>query len=150
MHWYSSAGLGSLNWGLAYSLAYYPISILKINPLAFNVITKVLGGVLMAAYYFSRGKSEKERIKLDLEFAWNQKLLLGALAAASVKWLTAEACFYGALAGSPTPAIASAIYNLTPLVVLILSILIFKNTINIYKSIGFFVILLSVYLMNEK
>tara|TARA_Y100000816_G_scaffold185322_1_gene134476 strand:- start:274 stop:726 length:453 start_codon:yes stop_codon:yes gene_type:complete len=150
MHWYASAGLGSLNWGLAYALAYYPNAILKVNPLAFNVITKLLGGVLMTAYYTSRSKSEKERIKLDLKDAWNQKLLLSALAAASIMWLSGEAFFYGALASSPTPATASAIYNLTPLVVLVLSILVFKNTINVYKSIGFFVILLSVYLMNEK
>ena len=149
MNWFFEALVSALAYGSAYTAAYYPVSMKNIFSVPFNCCVKVVG-LLVSVFMLFFVSSRKERTKVlkELRHVFRQPALYLSILACSILWFSAEALFYEATKIADSPAQAAAIWNLSPIPVLLMSKLYYGNTFTSREMGGLGVIMLGVYLIN--
>ena len=149
MYWVFEDLLSALAFGLAYTGAYYPVTRHKISSVAFSAAVKIAGFVMVLVIgLFSGLANPKSNMRKEVARVVSNPLVMGVLLLCSVLWFGAEALFYEATKMAPQPSSAAAIWNLSPVPVFLLTVLFFKEKINIEQYIGIAAIVLAVYLIN--
>jgi len=149
MYWVFEDLLSALAFGSAYTGAYYPVTLHKISSIAFSGAVKLAGFVIILVIaLFSGLATPKSNLRKELRRVVSTPLVMGVLLLCSILWFGAEALFYEATKMAPQPSSAAAIWNLSPVPVFLLTVLFFKEKIDIQQYIGLAVIVLAVYLIN--
>ena len=150
MNWLWQSGLSALAFGTAYSFVYYSVSLHKVSSIAFNSVVKCVGLVIMLATLIWQCNygSDASRLTRELRRGASDWRLIAGMSIISLMWFTAEILFYKGQSLAPNPANATAIWNLSPVPVFLMSVLFYKSNLDLRQWIGLGVLTLSIYLIN--
>ena len=149
MYWITEDLLSALAFGTAYTATYFSVSLHDVSSVAFGAAVKFVGFLLvlmLVCYRTVISKNDSAIGEVGRLFKhWSSPLIIGVC---SVMWYAAEIMLYEAQKISKQPANATAIWNLSPLPVFLLSVLLYKRKVKLEQYIGLGVIVLAVFLIN--
>tara|TARA_Y100000389_G_scaffold205123_1_gene263548 strand:- start:2916 stop:3368 length:453 start_codon:yes stop_codon:yes gene_type:complete len=149
MYWITEDLLSALAFGTAYTATYFSVSLHDVSSVAFGAAVKFVGFWLvlaMVGYQALINSNVNVIAEISrLSKNWSSVLTIGIC---SVMWYAAEITLYEAQKISKAPANATAIWNLSPLPVFLLSVLLYKRKVSLEQYIGIGVIVLAVFLIN--
>jgi len=96
-------------------------------------------------YYYSY---QNKPIVREVKYVLGSPFVILVLLACSAMWFTAEVLLYETLSIAPQPAYATAVWNLAPLPVFLLSLHFSKSHVVLEQFMGIGCILLAVYFIN--
>lgn len=148
MLWLGSDLLSASVFGLAYTCVYYLTNKLKLSSLVCGCLVKLMGCMLITLimlYYYSY---QNKPIVREVKYVLGSPFVILVLLACSAMWFTAEVLLYETLSIAPQPAYATAVWNLAPLPVFLLSLHFSKSHVVLEQFMGIGCILLAVYFIN--
>lgn len=148
MLWLESDLLSAIVFGLAYTCVYYLTNKLGFSSLVCGCLVKLMGSVLMTLIMLYYTYRQKKSIVREVKHVIQSPFILLVLIACSAMWFSAEVLLYETQSIAPQPAYATAIWNLAPLPVFLLSLHLSKSHIIFEQFIGISCILFAVYLIN--
>lgn len=148
MRWVLADLLSASAFGIAYTCVYYLTNKLGYSSLTCGSLVKIAGGILISCILLFKLFIEKSPIGKEIASVAKSPFILGVIFACSLMWFGAEILLYETQSIAPQPAYASAVWNLAPLPVFLLSLHFSKSSILFEQYLGIGCILVAVYLIN--
>ena len=148
MRWVLSDLLSASAFGVAYTCVYYLTNKLGYSSLTCGSLVKIAGALLISCMLLFKLFVEKRPIGKEIASVARSPFVLGVIFACSLLWFGAEVLLYETQSIAPQPAYATAVWNLAPLPVFLLSLHFSKSPILFEQYLGIGCILVAVYLIN--
>ena len=149
MYWVYGDLVSALAFGSAYTGAYYPVTRHHISSIAVNSAVKCMGAVIVLLISLVYGlTNSNSQLRKEIAQVTSSPVALVVLFVCSAMWFAAEALFYEASKLSPQPSNATAIWNLSPVPVFLLTAYFYKVKMRTEQYIGLAIIMLAIYLIN--
>ena len=150
MRWWAVDLFSATAFGVAYTCVYYLTKIRGFSSLMCGAIAKMLGALLISCWlaYTIFFNSKGQEATNEMKRAAVNPYVMGVIFACSLMWFAAEIFLYEAQSIAAQPAYATAIWNMAPLPVFLLSLYYSKASAIPSQYVGIACMLLAVFVIN--